>query len=248
MSSQGFLSRCQRAIADSDSDTEGKRSFFGVKGQKESSFGCTAHWPNTCSRIAAQVFTGRLHHAFAMSRAYRVNDPDPSQSIHRDRARCAWSLLCCLAQTLEALFTTGTSVKHIINSIVPDDTTTRLRGPNPGDRTMVYTLMNTCQSCIVNYEEQLDNSGIACPFPPQHASCMWQTLQTSMRLTHLICLLAQTALGKVCKELAFQKTYQDSALCVGPSRSCVVTPWKPTVQLSTWRGNSSPKDVLLVSA
>ncbi|CAK9000125.1 PARP-type domain-containing protein (Fragment) [Durusdinium trenchii] len=108
--------------------------------------------------LQRKFLTGRLHHAYAMSRPYDVSAPDNQKSIQRERARCVWSLLCFLAKTLEDLFSMGTPVKHIINTIVPDDTTTRLRGPNPGDRTMVYTLMNQVQSCIVNYEKKLDSS------------------------------------------------------------------------------------------
>ncbi|CAK9052431.1 PARP-type domain-containing protein (Fragment) [Durusdinium trenchii] len=47
-----------------------------------------------------------------------------------------------------ALFTTGTSVKHIINSIVPDDTTTRLRGPNPGLRTVRWAVQIMCGDAL----------------------------------------------------------------------------------------------------
>lgn len=104
--------------------------------------------------IQKRFFTRRLRYSFALSRAYEATAPDPKKAIMRDRARCAWSLLCCLAKSLENIFAVdgGTRIKHAINTVVPDDTTTRFKGPNPGDRTLVHTIMNSVQCCIVTYE------------------------------------------------------------------------------------------------
>ena len=110
--------------------------------------------------LQRQFFTGRLHHAFAMLKPYDVIAPDPKKSIQKDRARCAWSLLCSLAKALETVFSVEAPVKHLINTIVPDDTTTRLRGPSQGDRTMVFTIMNQVQSCIVSYEHQIPHLNV----------------------------------------------------------------------------------------
>ena len=54
--------------------------------------------------------------------------------------------------------------RFVINTIVPDDTTTRIRGPNPGDRALVHTIMNQVQTCVVTYEDCNvdDNPGWHC--------------------------------------------------------------------------------------
>ena len=106
-----------------------------------------------------RFFTGRLHHVFAMSQSYEASRPDPKKTILRDRSRCAWSLLVRVAHTLDTILTAGSSnpgtrVGHIINTIVPDDTTTRLKGPHVGDKSVVSTIMNQVQACIVTYEQQ----------------------------------------------------------------------------------------------
>ena len=62
----------------------------------------------------------------------------------------------------EALFPSSqaspdTAVQCIINTIVPDDTNTRLKGPGRGDRSLVHTVMNVVQSCVVYYEKPLSD-------------------------------------------------------------------------------------------
>lgn len=113
-----------------------------------------------------RFLTGRLHHAFAISRSYEASTPDPKKNIQRDRARCAWSLLCSLARALDSILAIGEhgTPRFVINTIVPDDTTTRIRGPNPGDRALVHTIMNQVQTCVVTYEDCNvdDNPGWHC--------------------------------------------------------------------------------------
>eukprot|EP00438_Fugacium_kawagutii_P004340 Skav207877 [mRNA] locus=scaffold664:397187:404489:+ [translate_table: standard] len=124
--------------------------------------------------IQQMYLTPRLNHASVLQKAYGVSDTNPDKRISVNRSRCAWSLLCTLAQILETMLGTNGSgkqrVKHIINTIVPDDTNTRLKGPTKSDRSIVCTIMNQVQNCIVTYDgnesgmdENWDCLAIPCP-------------------------------------------------------------------------------------
>lgn len=102
--------------------------------------------------LQKQFFTGRLHHTHALSHSYEsITCPDQNKANQRGRARCTWSLLRAIAQAFEAVFASPQAppVKFVINTVVPDDTNTRMKGPNQGDRSLVHTVMNVVQSCAV---------------------------------------------------------------------------------------------------
>ena len=106
--------------------------------------------------LQKKFLTGRIHHAYAMLKRYEAqkDTPHPNQGIRKGRARCVWSFLCCLAQAVEAVLggSTQPPVKHIINSIIPDDTNTRLKASgDQRSRSTVYTVMNQVQNCVVLY-------------------------------------------------------------------------------------------------
>lgn len=101
--------------------------------------------------------TNRLHHAWAISKSgSSLADTHPGKMINNKRARCAWSLLCCLAQFLEDLLLVhnsgGKKVKYLINTIVPDDTNIRMKGLSRSDKSVVCTVMNQVQACIATYD------------------------------------------------------------------------------------------------
>lgn len=110
--------------------------------------------------LQKQYLTKRIHHAYSMTKAYEVSDRDPKKKIFKSRARCVWSLLCCLANVLEHILlvndTARNRLKSVINTIVPDDTTTRLKGPAVGDKSIVCAIMNQVQNCIATYEQKLE--------------------------------------------------------------------------------------------
>ena len=109
--------------------------------------------------IQKMFLTERLHHASAMLKPYDSSQADPFKGISRNRARCVWSLLCCMASMLEHILLVGNSgrnrIKCLVNTTVPDDTTTRLKGPGMSSPNTVYTIMNQVQTCIVKYEQEL---------------------------------------------------------------------------------------------
>lgn len=111
--------------------------------------------------LQKKFLTGRLHHSYALSQGYEtITDPNQNRGNQRDRARCAWSLLCAIAHALEAIFAVPPAnppVKFVINTAVPDDTNTRLKGPSKGDRSLVFTVMNVIQNCVVCYDAPSDS-------------------------------------------------------------------------------------------
>ena len=136
---------------------------FAQRGlRKQSGVGAGGGEPLTGSAGVARdlkkkFLTARIHHSFAMLRRYEVqkDTPHPNQGIRRGRARCVWSFLCCLAQAVGAVLCGPTQppVKHIINSIIPDDTNTRLKAAgDQRSRSTVDTVMNQVQNCVVLYE------------------------------------------------------------------------------------------------
>ena len=106
--------------------------------------------------LQKRFFTGRLHHAYALHKSYDMSSSDPAKDLQRSRARCAWSLLCAVANALEQVFSVAPA-KFVINTIVPDDTNARLKGPAVGDRSVVFTVMNQVTNCIVRYEDGCSN-------------------------------------------------------------------------------------------
>ena len=105
------------------------------------------------------VLTERLHHFSVMYKPFDSSKADSTRGIARNRARCVWSLLCCMATMLEHILLVGNSgrnrIKCLVNTTVPDDTTTRLKGPGISSPNTVYTIMNQIQSCIVKYDKEL---------------------------------------------------------------------------------------------
>ena len=74
-------------------------------------------------------------------------------SFANDRARAVCALIQALAATLNAMFDRQQQPFHAINCHCVDDTSTRMRGPNPStDPTTVYTIMNSVQSIHVHYD------------------------------------------------------------------------------------------------
>ena len=67
-----------------------------------------------------------------------------------DRARCVYSFLQVLVNTLQTLFQAGRP-EHIVNCIIADDTTVRLK-PQTG-RSQIFTICNTVQSLHVRYSQ-----------------------------------------------------------------------------------------------
>ena len=132
--------------------------------------------PSVAKDLQKKFLTGRIHHAYALLKSYDVKpgaaNANPTRAIQRGRARCAWSLLCLLAQVLESVFSVSQTppVRHVINTIVADDTNTRLK--TTGDtrsRAIVFTVMNQVQNCVVEYERPLPSKhsykclAIPCP-------------------------------------------------------------------------------------
>ena len=101
-------------------------------------------------------FTKRLHHEH--SKRVTTLDSDKGKSMRRNQGRCVWSLLCAVVNALEKVFSVA-QPHFVINTVVPDDTNTRLKGPATNDRTMVYTVMNQVSSCIVHYIDECPEVG-----------------------------------------------------------------------------------------
>lgn len=114
--------------------------------------------------LQTNFFTGRLHYMSVFTKQFEQVSPDQKQNVQRNRARCAWSLLCALVNALEHVFAISSSAspKFVINTVIPDDTNTRLKGPAVGDKTVIYTVMNQMQNIIVHY----GNEGVKteCPW------------------------------------------------------------------------------------
>ena len=72
-----------------------------------------------------------------------------------ERARCTYSLLCKMVGLIQKIFQgdpgNPRSVHHVVNTIVADDTDTRLR--SSGGRSTIHTVCNTVQSLHVRYTD-----------------------------------------------------------------------------------------------
>ena len=107
---------------------------------------------------ATQTFAQRLQKeqltpAHAASRAkVSAETSHTGQKIGRERGRCVKSFLDAMARAVMKLLGSGdnpTDVPvHVLNTVVSDDTSTRLKSQ---DQTDLFTIMNTKQSLIVRY-------------------------------------------------------------------------------------------------
>lgn len=135
-----------------------------VKKKLEGSDNVGIKHTGAAKEIQKMCLTERLHHNFAISRAYDHSTGDPKKKNLHNRARCAWSLLCFLGTVLENILlvknTQRNRIKHLINTIVPDDTNTRLKGPARHDRSVIFTIMNQVQNCIVTYDSKFQDDDV----------------------------------------------------------------------------------------
>lgn len=135
-----------------------------AKKKLESSDNVTIQHNDAAQEIQKMCLTERLRHHFAISRAYEHSTGDPKKKILNNRARCAWSLLCFLGNMLENILlvknTQRNRIKHLINTIVPDDTNTRLKGPARHDRSVIFTILNQVQNCIVTYDKKFQDDDV----------------------------------------------------------------------------------------
>lgn len=153
------------ALAASRATRKAEREAESASASAQTPFSLTANsaTPRAAQDLQKKFLTGRLHYTHAMSQGFEnILQPDQKKANHRGRARCVYSLLRAIAQVFEALFPSSqaspdTAVQCIINTIVPDDTNTRLKGPGRGDRSLVHTVMNVVQSCVVYYEKPLSD-------------------------------------------------------------------------------------------
>ena len=114
--------------------------------------------PATARHIQRKCLTKSLYYSHALSLPETILDPEHRRKeFQQDRARCAWSLVSAIVKGFEALLCGPDQprVKFIVNTIIPDDTNTRLKGEGKRDRSLVFTVMNTVQSCIVQYSDPL---------------------------------------------------------------------------------------------
>ncbi|CAE7402212.1 unnamed protein product [Symbiodinium sp. CCMP2592] len=87
-------------------------------------------------------------------------DKDERHQFSRERARCVKSFLQAMVDAVVKLFrgSSGSDalpMKHVLNTVVSDDTTTKLKAQGrPGfDQSVVYTVMNTSQSLVLRYAD-----------------------------------------------------------------------------------------------
>ena len=122
--------------------------------------------------IQQMYLTPRVHYASTIAQGYEVLSENVDKRVSRARSRCTWSLLCCLARFLEGLLlincSEGKNAKYVINTIMPDDTNTRMKGPNKAGPSICCTVMNQVQNCIVTYDGEDGSSkwdclAIPCP-------------------------------------------------------------------------------------
>ena len=104
------------------------------------------------SRLQRSFFTKNFLHA-------QYQDPylDNPRLFERDRGRCVYSAIVAVVKVLVSMATIDSGMpKHVLNCNVIDDTSTRLRGPNPSDPTTIFTVMNSVQSVHVRYANAED--------------------------------------------------------------------------------------------
>ena len=128
----------------------------------------------------------RLHHQpeyFSNESSFRT--------FARNQARCVFSLLHAIVSMLKRLFSGDQpQVFHVINTNIVDDTSTRMKGPNPNDTVAMYTIMNTVQDMHIRYagnQECCESFRLATPLllletadaKAIHQNCMAYSLVTS---------------------------------------------------------------------
>ena len=113
---------------------------------------------------AEETFSARLQREFltsagyAHARKHEYSGVDSRHSHARERGRCIKSFLEAMGRTIARLFLgeggngadRDTEVSHVVNNIISDDTSTRLRS-HRHDKCDVFTIMNTSQSLFFRY-------------------------------------------------------------------------------------------------
>ena len=105
--------------------------------------------PSRASVLQSSYFTSNLHHPGG-----HWGEQD-YQKKASERARCNFSLINQVTSNIRSLFqdASGTAkpVQHIVNSVIADDTDTRMR--SAGMRSTIHTVCNTVSALHVRYHD-----------------------------------------------------------------------------------------------
>ena len=110
----------------------------------------------------ASAYARRLQEDFLSPSAVRTlqrslvscDSHDPKRRAARERSRCVWSLLQTLCRSVVSFLVpqSGSTVQHVFNTCVADDTNTTLKAVG-SKRNAVYTVMNTTQTASARFHD-----------------------------------------------------------------------------------------------
>ena len=93
---------------------------------------------------------------YSHCRKHEYQDVDSRHASTRERGRCIKSFLDHMARTITSMFLgegrqeTDTKLTHVLNTVISDDTSTKLRSHRT-DKVDVFTIMNTSQALFFRY-------------------------------------------------------------------------------------------------
>lgn len=106
-------------------------------------------------------FTGSFFQAAKQEDVY-----NHSGTFANDRARSVHSLVLGLVSLLNIMFRSDRPAEselfHVLNTHIVDDTSTRIRGPNPADGTTVFQVMNVVQAIHLRRTEEMGECPTCC--------------------------------------------------------------------------------------
>ena len=152
---------------------------------------------------------------------------DVKQQFVRERARCAWSFMCAMKDTIVELFQVRGDVQHVLNTCVADDTSTKLKPPN-GSRSIVYTVMNSIQSAQIRFSD----GSWDCLFIPTPVKCLLSGKSSSIHKAFTSWLLVSAAgPGEIWKRLGcpgdmLQKCVWRTTVLIGDALKANDGAWK----------------------
>lgn len=161
----GQQSHCDSKALRKRLQTAPARAAKAVKKAKADSAKIPTREPTYAQRLQQRFFTHQYQRGSYRKPSFDPADDnnDVKQAFSRERARCVWSLLVSLKSALMSLLQGRGNIQHLLNVCTADDTSTRLRAQS--GRSVVYTIMNTFQTAVVNFREDGEHAA-ACLFVP----------------------------------------------------------------------------------
>lgn len=139
-------------------------------------------------RLQSSFFTNRLG-----SVSQHESYVDNQKALERDRCRAVYSLIKTFVRALVGAFGGNQNhhARHVLNTQIIDDTSTRLRGPSSSDQTTIFTVMNSVSAVYLRCEDFVDlsSSSAKCMHIPSPTMLLESGHAKSISSTAMACSL-----------------------------------------------------------